>query len=104
MSTLRPRASVGFRRVASASSASVWSACCASARPAAAGPPPAGSSSGRKVRLKGRGFPDKSGANGDLLGEIRIMVPKSLSERDRELFEKLATDSTFNPREHIKGS
>jgi len=61
---------------------------------------PAGTSSGRKVRLRGKGFPDKNGANGDLLGEFRVMVPPTLSARDRELFEQLAESSTFNPRGH----
>jgi curved DNA-binding protein len=59
---------------------------------------PAGSSSGRKVRMRGKGFPGKSGANGDLLGEIKIMVPTELADRDRELFEKLAEESEFKPR------
>ncbi len=59
---------------------------------------PPGSSSGRKVRLRGKGFPGKNGTNGDLLGEIRIMVPAVLSDRDRELFVQLAEGSEFNPR------
>ena len=59
---------------------------------------PSGSSSGRKVRLRGKGFPGKNGANGDLLGEFRIVVPAELAARDRELFEQLAEESTFNPR------
>lgn len=59
---------------------------------------PAGSSSGLKVRLRGKGFPGKNGVNGDLFGEIRIMVPTELSDRDRELFEQLAEESQFKPR------
>ncbi len=59
---------------------------------------PAGSSSGLKVRLRGKGFPGKNGVNGDLFGEIRIMVPTKLSDRDRELFEQLAEESQFKPR------
>ncbi|MFQ5526210.1 MAG: DnaJ C-terminal domain-containing protein [Thermoanaerobaculia bacterium] len=65
---------------------------------------PAGSSSGRKVRLRGKGFPAKNGANGDLLGEIRIMVPSTLGRRDRELFEQLAESSEFDPRDRAGGS
>ena len=59
---------------------------------------PAGSSSGRKVRLRGKGFPGKNGVNGDLFAEIKIMVPTELADRDRELFEQLAEESEFNPR------
>jgi len=29
---------------------------------------------------------------------VQITVPKHLSERERELFEELAADSSFDPR------
>ena len=35
---------------------------------------------------------------GDLFAELRIVVPEQLSEQDKELFEKLAETSDFNPR------
>ena len=59
---------------------------------------PAGSSSGRRIRLKGRGFPDAKSGAGDLYAEIEIVVPKSLSDDERRLFEELAQRSTFQPR------
>jgi curved DNA-binding protein len=59
---------------------------------------PAGSSSGRKIRLRGRGLPQSGGEKGDLLAEIRIMVPEKLSDRERELFEELAEASSFRAR------
>lgn len=58
---------------------------------------PPGSSSGRKIRLRGRGFPARSGT-GDLYAEIRIVIPSSLSERERELYEELSRVSTFGAR------
>jgi curved DNA-binding protein len=54
---------------------------------------PAGSSSGRKIRLRGRGLSKPGGDKGDLLAEIRIVVPDQLSERERELYEQLAAAS-----------
>jgi curved DNA-binding protein len=60
---------------------------------------PAGTSSGRKIRLRGKGFPSGAGTNGDLLAEIRIVVPKQLSDEDRRLFEELAETSQFKPRD-----
>ncbi|HEY7215605.1 MAG TPA: DnaJ C-terminal domain-containing protein [Thermoanaerobaculia bacterium] len=51
---------------------------------------PPGSSSGRKIRLRGRGLTQAGGEKGDLLAEIRIVVPERLSERERELYEQLA--------------
>lgn len=59
---------------------------------------PAGSSTGRRIRLKGKGYPDGRGEAGDLYAEIKIMVPEDLSERERELFEELANVSSFKPR------
>lgn len=59
---------------------------------------PAGSSTGRRIRLKGKGYPDGRGDFGDLYAEIRIMVPEELSDREKELFEELAEISTFKPR------
>jgi len=60
---------------------------------------PAGTSSGRKIRVKGRGFPGGAGLEaGDLYAEIRIVVPEALSDRERELFADLARASTFRPR------
>ncbi len=58
---------------------------------------PPGSSSGRVIRLRGRGFPMAEG-QGDLLAEIKIVVPPELSPEERELFEKLAEVSPFRVR------
>jgi curved DNA-binding protein len=54
---------------------------------------PAGSSSGRKIRLRGRGLKRQNGERGDLYAEIRIVVPEQLSERERRLYEELAAIS-----------
>jgi len=57
-----------------------------------------GTQSGRRLRLRGKGFPKKSGGHGDLYVRIRIEVPKQLSARERQLFEDLSKSSKFNPR------
>jgi curved DNA-binding protein len=59
---------------------------------------PAGSSSGRRLRLRHRGMPNPKGTPGDLYAEVKIMVPKRLSKRERELFDELARVSDFDPR------
>ncbi|MCO4698799.1 molecular chaperone DnaJ [Streptomyces sp. RO-S4] len=59
---------------------------------------PAGSSSGRRLRLRGEGMPNPRGAGGDLYAEVRVMVPSTLGDRERELFEELAATSSFDPR------
>jgi len=59
---------------------------------------PAGTSSGRRLRLRGRGLPNPKGTAGDLYAEARILVPRKLSAEERRLFEELAATSTFDPR------
>ena len=58
---------------------------------------PPGISSGKKLRIKGRGL--GSGARkGDQYVRIMIHVPERLSEKERELMEKLRDASGFKPR------
>jgi curved DNA-binding protein len=60
---------------------------------------PAGSSSGRRLRLRGRGLPKRDGGSGDLHAIVKIVVPKELSDRERELYEQLAESSSLDQRE-----
>jgi curved DNA-binding protein len=57
-----------------------------------------GTSTGKRLRLKGRGLPKGRGRSGDMYAEVRIMVPPHLSAKEHELFEQLAASSTFDPR------
>jgi len=59
---------------------------------------PAGTQSGQTLRVRGKGMPVGSGRYGDLLVNVRIVVPKHLSARERHLFEELAKESRFDPR------
>lgn len=49
---------------------------------------PAWSSSDRRLRLKGRGLPEKSGGNGDLYALVRIMLPEGGDPELEELLRK----------------
>jgi curved DNA-binding protein len=60
---------------------------------------PPGSSTGRKLRLRGQGMPKPRGGSGDLYAVIKVEVPKNPTKEERELFERLAEVSKFNPRE-----
>lgn len=62
---------------------------------------PAGTNGGRKLRLSKRGLPAPTGSPGDLYAVVRIEVPKSLSERERELYVQLAAASSFDPRSEL---
>jgi curved DNA-binding protein len=59
---------------------------------------PKGSSTGRRLRLRGRGLPNPRGKPGDLYAEVKLMVPRRLTREEERLFEELAGTSKFNPR------
>jgi curved DNA-binding protein len=59
----------------------------------------AGTSSGRRLRIRGRGMPNPNGKAGDVIAEVRIMVPPTLTDEERQLFEQLAATSNFDPRQ-----
>ena len=59
---------------------------------------PEGIQTGEVIRIPGKGYKDGKGGRGDLVAEIKVMVPKKLSSEERNLFESLNKISTFNPR------
>ena len=59
---------------------------------------PPGIQSGEKVRIPQKGYKDGRGGRGDLIAEVKVMVPKKLSSKERKLFETLNEVSAFNPR------
>ena len=61
---------------------------------------PKGSSSGRKLRLKGKGLPGKH--PGDQLVVLQIVMPERHSEKAEELYKQLAeAEKGFNPRSKL---
>jgi len=60
---------------------------------------PAGSQTGRKLRLKGRGIPAAS--PGDLYLILEVVLPSATTARAKELYEQMAREMPFNPREHM---
>jgi len=59
---------------------------------------PPGTQSGQKLRLRAKGMPNPKGSPGDLYAVMQIKVPKSLSKKERQLFEELNKVSAFRPR------
>ena len=59
---------------------------------------PAGIQSGEKIKIANKGYIDGRGSRGDLVAEVKTVVPKKLTEDEKELFEKLKAVSKFNPR------
>ena len=59
---------------------------------------PSGIETGEMLKIEGKGYKDGKGSRGDLFVKVNIMVPKKLSNEEKELFKKLSTISNFNPR------
>ncbi len=58
---------------------------------------PANTSSGRTFRLKGKGFPAKSGA-GDLMATVRIVLPEQSDQALEELMKSWRELRPYDPR------
>ncbi|MDB6124436.1 MAG: Chaperone protein DnaJ [Pedosphaera sp.] len=59
---------------------------------------PPGTQNGQKLRIRGKGLPQKTGPNGDLIVIAQVEVPDHITEEERKLWEQLAKVSHFNPR------
>ena len=58
---------------------------------------PPNTSSGRTFRLKGKGFPAKSGA-GDLMATVRIVLPEGSDQALEELMKSWRELRPYDPR------
>ena len=59
---------------------------------------PAGAQSGERICIPNQGYKKREGNRGNLYAEIKMVVPKKLSEEEKKLFEQLKDISKFNPR------
>jgi curved DNA-binding protein len=59
---------------------------------------PPGVRSGQRFRLANKGYPTDNGKRGDQLVEIQILTPKTISQEEKELYEKIRQIETFKPR------
>ena len=54
---------------------------------------PPETANGQRIRLAGQGMPRVNGTGrGDLFAEITVQLPRSLSDREKELFTRLAAE------------
>ena len=61
---------------------------------------PAGTSSGAKLRLKGKGMPKSAGqAEGDLYAVVKIVLPKKIDNNLKQLVEEMAEKAPYEARE-----
>lgn len=59
---------------------------------------PEGIQSGEKVRIANKGYYINKENRGDLVAEIKVVVPNNISKEEKKLYEQLKVVSNFNPR------
>ncbi len=59
---------------------------------------PEGIQSGEKVRIANKGYYINKEDRGDLVAEIKVVVPNNISKEEKKLYEQLKAVSNFNPR------
>ena len=62
---------------------------------------PPGVRSGQRLRLANKGYIGKAGDRGDQLVEIQVVTPKEITEKEKDLYNKLRKIETFKPRQSI---
>ncbi len=63
---------------------------------------PPGTQGGQRFKLKGKGFPSpKTGRRGDQYVDIKIVVPKNLDSKGKELIKEMERFYKENPRERL---
>jgi len=63
---------------------------------------PKGVNSGQSLRLRGKGWILPKGNRTDLIVKLQIVSPKDLSEIEQDCYEKIQSNSSFNPRSAIE--
>ena len=62
---------------------------------------PPGSQPQQRMRLKGKGLPQRKGGHGDQFVVLNIVMPKDTSPEDRRLYEQLAKTDHPDPRSSL---
>lgn len=63
---------------------------------------PAGVRSGQSLRLRGKGWSQPKGGRSDQIVKLQIVSPKDISEIERECYEKIRANSSFEPRADLE--
>ena len=59
---------------------------------------PQGIESGETIKIPSKGYKDGKGGRGQLIADVKIMIPKTPTKEEIEYFKKLNEVSKFNPR------
>jgi len=61
---------------------------------------PPGTGNGRKLRIKALGLPASDGSPGDLIVIVKIQIPENPGSNEQRLWQELARESNYNPRDN----
>ena len=59
---------------------------------------PNGIQSGETIEIPQKGYKNSNGERGNLIAQIKIVVPEKLTKEEKDIFKKLKEISKFNPR------
>jgi molecular chaperone DnaJ len=62
---------------------------------------PPGTTSGRTLRVRGKGVPRRDGTRGDLLVKVEVAVPQNLTDQARDALNSYAEAQPDDPRPHL---
>lgn len=60
---------------------------------------PQGIETGEEIHIANKGYKDNKGGRGEFIIKIKIMIPKNITEKEKELYKQMKKISKFNPRE-----
>jgi DnaJ-class molecular chaperone len=63
---------------------------------------PPGTSSGARLRLRGKGIQPPDGAAGDQIVDVQVVAPRSLNETQQRILEQLRDALDQDPREQVR--
>lgn len=63
---------------------------------------PPGTQAGRRLRISGRGIPSVTGGRGDLVAEVRLVLPSAVDERSRELMREFGRLNSEDVRRELR--
>ncbi len=63
---------------------------------------PPGSQGGQRLRLRGQGMNRRTAGRGDQYVKLRLVNPPNLTNREKELYERLAAESRFDARQLLR--
>jgi molecular chaperone DnaJ len=65
---------------------------------------PPGTQAGQRLRLSGRGVPTRNGQRGDLVVEIRLVLPPNVDERSKDLLREFGRINDVDVRQELKAN